>query len=156
MAQATLKTELEALTPVDNEPDAINTLVTAYGNFAGAAAAGAAAILPVNVTAGEAAMTAALTGMSAPDAGLASIPASIVAFWAAAVAPPWPPAVLGVPPLNAGLAAALAVTFPANVAGDLSLADAANAIATDMYAQAVIGGLMNIPPPPAGTPTPIL
>lgn len=153
MVQATLATELQNMVPADNEPDAITALVDAYGTFASAAAAGPAVILPVNVTAGKAAMSAALVGMSAPGAGIASIPASIIAFWAAAVVPPWPPAIAGVPPPNAGLAALLAATFPANMAGDLSLADATAAIAANMYAQAIIGGIMTLPP---SVPTPIL
>jgi hypothetical protein len=156
MSQATLATELQNLTPTDSEAAAITALTDAYGVFAGAAAAGAATILPANVNAGKAAMGSALVGMSAPGAGAAIISAAIIAFWAAAVVPPWPPAVGGTPPPNAGLAALLPTTFDTNTSTEADLATATNAIATDMHSQAIIGGIMLIPPPPAGTPTPIL
>jgi len=156
MAKATLATQLQNMTPTDQEATAITNLVNAYGTFATAAAAGAAVPTAGNITAGKTAMQAALVGMSASGAGAGKIAAGIIAFWAAAVVPPWSPAVSGTPPPNAGLAALLTTTFANNTAGALSLADCADAVATDMYNQAIVGGLMNIPPPPAGTPTPIL
>jgi hypothetical protein len=156
MLQATLASQLQNMTPTDQEATAITNLVNAYGTFASTAAAGAAVIPAANVNSGKAAMQAALTGMSQSGQAATKIGAAVQAFWVAAIVPPWPPAVSGVAPPNAGLAGLLATTFTNNTDGDLTLAQAANAVATDMYNQAIIGGLMNIPPPPAGTPTPIL
>lgn len=156
MAEATLAGELRALTPTTNEADAITALVDAYGTYAADAAAGAATVPSTNIEAGKAAMASVLVGMSIDNAGIAKIPASVIAFWAAAVVPPWPPAVSGVAPPNATLAGLLAKTFEDNRVESRSFEDATGAVAEDMHSQAIVGGLMNIPPPPTGTPTPIL
>lgn len=159
MVQATLATQLQNMTPTGTESVAITNLVDAYGTFASTAAAGAALIPAANVTAAKAAMTTALSGLSsAVAAGAAGnlIASSIQTFWVTAVVPPWPPAVAGVPPPNAGLAALLTTTFGSNTGSEATLVAATAAMAADMFAQATIGGTMNIPPPPAGTPTPIL
>ena len=153
MVQATLATELEAMVPTTVEADAAATLGAAYETFA-LDATSVVPILPAGPTAGKAAMIAALTGMSIPGAGIVLIPLSIVAFWIAAAPVGWPPPLIAVPPPNAGLAALLAATFPANMAADLSLADAAAVLAANMWSQAIIGG--TVAPPPLFVPVPIL
>jgi len=148
MVQNTLATELENLVPVDVEADAAAGLTDAYGVFASGAAAGAVAITPAGVELGKAQMLPALTGMSAPGAGLAAIPAGIIAFWvgvAGGLAASFPGAIAVVPPPNAALAAAFAAMMPANTAAELSLADAAAAMAGVMYANAIVGGLVTLP-----------
>jgi len=156
LLQSKLATQLLNLVPEATEAAAITNITDAYGIYAADAVAGAAAIPAANVTSGKSAMSAALVGMSAPGAGAAVLAAGVIAFWVAAVVPPWPPAIGGTPPLNAGLAALLATTFATNISTSASLAIATAAIAANMHAQAIIGGIMLIPPPPAGTPTPIL
>lgn len=157
MVQATLAAQLQNMTPTDQESVAIATLVAAYGTFASTASAGPSVITPAAITAGKAAMQPALTGMSSSGQAATIIAAAIQAFWVAAATPAgFPPAIAVVPPPNAGLAALLSATFTSNTSGDLSLAAAANTVATDMYNQAIIGGTALIPPPPAGTSYPIL
>ena len=82
MIEATLKTELENLAPTNNEAAAISTLTDTYGIYASDATA-ASPILPTGVELGKTAMAGALVGMSAPGAGIAKIPAAIIAFWGA-------------------------------------------------------------------------
>lgn len=150
------RTGLIFLTPTSVEADAALALANAYAVFATDAAAGAAVPTSANIAAGKAAMIGALAGMSAPSAGLTKIPAAVQAFWTAAVAPPWPPAIGATPPPNASLAALFAATAASNVSSMNDLPTSMRAIATDMFNEAIIGGIMLIPPPPAGTPTPIL
>lgn len=156
MVQATLATNLLSMVPEVTEAAAIANFRTAYEGYAAGAAAGAATIPAANVTAGGVALAAALVGMSAPGAGAASLTSGIIAFWVAAVVPPWPPAVGGTPQPHAGLLALLTSTFASNTSSSASLATATAAIAADMHAQAIVGGIMLIPPPAGGTPTPIL
>ena len=150
MSQSTLAAELEAAWAVsyDNESDAITALSDAYGVFASKAESNSVPIGPAGVDLGKAAMAAALVGMSSPGAGLVSIPAAVIAFWAAAAIPvSFSGATAVVPPLNVGLAALLTVTFAANAANEVSTEDAVDAIATDMYNEAIIGGTATFPGP---------
>lgn len=156
MVQNTLATELENLVPTDVEAEAAAALTDAYGVFASGAAAGAVPITPAGVNLGKAQMLPALTGMSAPGAGITLIPLAIIAFWvgvAGGLATSFPGALAIVPPPHAALPATFAAMMPANVAAELSLADAAAAIAGIMYADAIVGGIVTLPP---NTPTPIL
>jgi len=145
MSQSTLATQLRGMTKTSVESLAITHLVDAYATFAQDAMAGVIPIAPSGIQLGKTAMSAALVGMSAPGAGLVSIPASIVAFWvAAATVAAFPGTTVVTPPPNAGLATLLAATFPANVAGSLTLQQAAAALAANMYAQAIIGGTVTL------------
>lgn len=148
MSQSTLATELEKMTPSDNEADSIQALTDAYGVFATGAAAGVP-ISSAGVDLGKTAMSGALVGMSADGAGITKIPAAVAAFWVAAAVPvSFVGSIAVVPPPNAGLAALLAVTLPANMAASATLAQAAAALAANMYSQAIIGGLVTFPGAP--------
>jgi len=155
MVEATLASELEALVPADNEPAAINALVTAYGNYASAAIGNGIPLAPAGVESGKAAMTGALVGMSAPGAGLAKIPAACAAFWAAVCtgfAVSFPGTIAAVPPPHAALAGALPPIMVANKNGSKSLKDSASAMATPIHTDATTGGTVTLPgaPPVVG------
>lgn len=150
MSQSTLATELENMVPTDNEPDAITALTDAYGVFAADAESNSIPITPAGVNLGKAAMSAALVGMSVSGAGITAIPAACIAFWVAVaggLATSFPGATAITPPPHAGIAAKLAITFPANTAGGKSLADSVDAIATDMHSEAIVGGTCTFPGP---------
>lgn len=163
LVSSVLGTELANLTPTDTESVAIDTFAAAWeAYFDGATVAG----VPVTVGSYAAALTAlrgGLVGVSADGAGPAKIQAAITSFWASvatlaptmwAIAPPptgaTPPAGLG------GIAAALTTVFASNASGDLSLVDAANAVAAAIH-PTQLGGICVLPAPPTGLgPQPIL
>jgi hypothetical protein len=150
MTQATLSTQLQNMTPTGAEATAITNLVNAYGTYAAGAASNGVPIQAAGVNLGKAAMQAALVGMSGANQGITKIPASIVQFWiavAGGLATSFAGAIAIVPPPNAGLAALLAATFPANVSGNKTLVQACNAIAADMHVQAIIGGTVTFAGP---------
>jgi hypothetical protein len=156
MVKNTLATQLQNMSPAALEATAITNLVNAYGTYAAGAAAGAVPITPAGVNLGKAAMQAALVGMSASGAGVTKIPAAIVQFWVAVaggLAASFAGAIAIVPPPNAGLAALLDATFPANMTGNKTLVQATDAIATNMHAQAIVEGTVTLPGPVV---TPIL
>lgn len=153
MSQSTLASELENLEPSDSEQIAAQTLTDAYGVFATAATGIGIPITPAGVNLGKTAMLSTLSGMSAPGAGIVSIPAAIAAFWVAVaggLAASFPGAIAVVPPPHASLPAAFAALMPANAAASLSLKDSAAAMATIMYADAIIGGTVTLPGPVVG------
>ncbi|KKM82804.1 hypothetical protein LCGC14_1315790, partial [marine sediment metagenome] len=92
-----------------------------------------------------------------------AIQAGILAFWgvvAGAAASIWltvpPPLAATPPPGLVGIAVALVPVFLSNVTGELSLADAATAVAAVLH-PANLGGIAVILGPPAGPgPQPIL
>ena len=148
MLPATLSTELQNMTPSTTEASAITALTDAYGVFAADATA-STPILSAGVDLGKAAMAPALVGMSVPNAGAAKMVAGIVAFWVAVaggLTTSFTGATAIFPPPNAGLQAALDAIFPANTAGNLSLADAMTNVANAMHAQAIIGGTVTVGP----------
>jgi len=150
MSASALAAQLLNLVPAATEVAAIATLVDAYGTFSSDAAAGAAAITAAGVALGKAAMQAVLVGVSAPGAGSAVLTAAVQAFWAAVaggLATSFPSAVAVTPPPHAGLQALLDATFAANTAARANLVDAAQAVATDLYNQAIIGGTVTFPGP---------
>lgn len=150
MSAGTLASQLLGLTPAATEASAVATLVAAYGEFASDAEAGAAAITAAGVGLGKAAMQAALVGVDAPGAGSTVLTAAVQAFWAAVAGGPatsFAFAIAVTPPPHAGLQAALDATFAMNVATRASLADAAQAVATVLHNQAIIGGLASFPGP---------
>jgi hypothetical protein len=148
MLQPTLASELEGMTPTDSEATAIQNLVTAYGNYAQAATA-LSPLLPAGLQLGKTAMQAALTGMSSPGAALASVPAAIIAFWAAVaggLAASFAGATVIVPPPQATLISDFPSIMAANKSGSLSLAAAAAAVATSWHTNAIVGGTVTTPP----------
>ena len=108
-------------------------------------------------------MKGALVGMSATGAGPTSIQAGVTAFWgvvAVSAATIWltvpPPLSAIIPPGLGAIAAGLTATFLNNVTGELSLADAATAVAAVLH-PTQLGGIAVIVVPPAGPgPQPIL
>jgi len=158
MSQATLATELENMVPTDDVLVAAQRLSDAYAIFAADASSNGITIEQSFVGLGKIAMRSALSGMAVPGAAASVIQAAIATFWATAATPlsfvSVPPAGAVVPPPNAGLSALLLVTFPANVAGTLNLQDSSAIVASNMYANAIIGGTVVFPPSP--TPSPIL
>ena len=147
----TLASELENLVPTVIESVAAQRLADAYEVFALDAIGNGVPILPSGPAAGKSAMIPALTGMSAPGAAASIIGNAVVSFWAAAATPAaFPGSIAVVPPPNANLASLLPSIFNANTAGNLSLVDAVQVIASTMHAEAIIGGTVTLPGPVVG------
>lgn len=163
LVSSVLGAELANMAPVDNEPDAINNFAAAWETYFKDAAVLGVPTTPGSLSGAIGSMKGALVGMSATGAGAAKIAAGITAFWstvAGAAATIWvtapPPTGATPPPGLGGIAAALSAAFAANMAGDLALADAANAVAAAIH-PTQLGGIALVPPPPAGPgPSPIL
>jgi hypothetical protein len=162
LVQATLAAGLANMSPVDNEPEAIDNLVAAWGDyFAGAAVLGIPTT-PGSLEGALSAMRSALTGLSSGE-GSTIIQGAIVAFWgiiATSAATIWatvpPPTAATPPPGLGGIGAALAGAFSANVAAEASLVQAANTVAAALH-PTQLGGIAALPTPPAGPgPQPIL
>ena len=160
---ATLGSELANMTPTMDENVAINNFSAAFETYFNGAS-----VLGIPVTAGSlagatSALKAGLVGMSVLNAGPAKIQTAITSFWgvvATSAATIWatvpPPTGATPPPGLTGIAAALTTTFSANISGELSLEDSANAVATAIHSTQ-LGGIALIPPPPTGPgPSPIL
>lgn len=150
MSTAALAAQLLSLVPATTEAAAVATLTDAYGAFASDATASAVAVTPTGVTLGKNAMRAALVGVNSSGAGSAVLTAAIQAFWvavAAGLATSFPGAAAIVPPPHVGLQALLDATFATNTAGRANLADATQAVATDLHNQAIIGGSVTFPGP---------
>jgi len=146
----TLASGLESMTPTADEPSAIAAFANAWSTyFAGATASGAPAV-PGSFTPGIAAMRAAMVGFSAPNAGAPGIQAGITAFWGAiatlasviwVLAPAVVLAAVTPPPGLGAIAADLLTLFPQNLAANLSLHDAATAIAAKLHTDGGTGAL---------------
>lgn len=184
LTAATLADGLKALTPTDNEGDAIAAFSAAWAAyFYESAVLGISPLPPdpgdpeaeppVPPTPGAldnaiAALEGALVGMSADGAGAAKLQAGVVAFWgvvatAAAtiwtMVPPVPPPTAATPPAGiTGIAAALVPVFASNTSGSVDLDTSATNIANVIH-PLNLGGIAVIPPPPPPTnpgPQPIL
>jgi hypothetical protein len=150
MSADVLATQLLSLVPVETEAQAIVALTDAYGVFAADAVAGVAPITVAGVVLGQAAMRAALVGMSAPGAAPAVLVAATQAFWGAVaggLAVSFLGAIAIVPPPHVGLQALLTLTFSTNTTTSASQVVATNAVAGDFYNQAIIGGSVTFPGP---------
>ena len=155
LSAATLGTELQAMAPAPDEATGIDNFAAAFENYFSGATCGGASVTGGTLAPCTVALKAAMVGVSAT--GPASIAAGIVAFWsivATTAAVIWvlvPPLVAATPPPGlGGLAAAIAATGTANIAGELSLIDAANAMGTAIH-PFNLGGLGTIVTPPGGT-----
>lgn len=149
MSQTTLANAFVNLVPAATELAAVNAFATAYATFAGEATAGAVNITPAGVALGRAAMASALVGLSMPNAGIAIIQNAVVAFWSAValgLATSFPAAIVVTPPPHAGLLVALTTVFSNNIASSANQTTACNALASALYAQAIIGGTVTFPP----------
>lgn len=140
-----------ALTPTLVEADARSALAAAYAAYvATAESVGLGTILAGGVSVGQAAMEAALAGMSADGAGAGVIAAAIQAFWAPLVATPtlaFPTATALNPPGDDVDEDALQDVFDSNTAGELSLVDAANALGSMLHTGHQANGTVSYPGP---------
>lgn len=146
--EATLASEIEALTPTTNAAGAVQTLADAYGVYMADAEANGVPI--ENVATGVAAMASAMSFPvpSTPAEAGTQLANGVSAFWAAMVAAPatfFPGATaITTPPALADLAPNLATVFAANVGRSLEGCAAALADAMDT---ASTGGTATFPGP---------
>ncbi len=143
------------MAPAPDEATGINNFATAFENYFAQATCNAVAVTPGSLAACTAALKAAMVGVA--SAGAAKIAAGISAFWGvvATNAPTiWvtvPVLISATPPtLLSGLQAAIDAAGAANIAGNKSLVDSADAMATAIHGKQS-GGLGNIVIPPGGT-----
>ena len=144
----TLASGLESMTPTGEEQPAIAAFANAWSTyFAGASASGVPAV-PGSFAPGIAAMQTAMVGFSAPFAGAPGIQAGITAFWGAiaplasviwVLAPAVVLAAVTPPPGLGVIAADLMTLFPLNLNANLSLHDAATAIAAKLHTDGGMG-----------------
>lgn len=163
LIQTTLGSQLANMAAVDNEIDAINNFATAFENyFYGASVAGVPATAGTLATA-ITALKAAMTGLSTSGNAATAIQSGIQAFWTTILplgATIWivVPAIILVtqPPGLGGISSAVQSAFTSNTSGKLDLTNSANAVAAAIH-PTQLGGIATLgPPPPGGTPTPIL
>ena len=143
----TLASGLESMTPTGEEQPAIAAFANAWSTyFAGASASGVPAV-PGSFEPGIAAMQTAMVGFSAPFAGAPGIQAGITAFWGAIatlasaiwVVPAVVLAAVTPPPGLGVIATDLLALFPLNLNANLSLHDAATAIAAKLHTDGGMG-----------------
>lgn len=165
LSSDTLSTELRDLVPTDSEATAISRLVASYAiYFEGATVAGASLVVD-STAAGEAAMGAAMVGISAANQGATKLAAGVSAFWTAQLALPtsmWVTApIVLVPPITppgglATLSAALTAVFASNTSSGLSLEDACDAIAAVIHSASTGATVLGSVPPATPAAIPIL
>jgi len=142
------------------EAEGIARFAAAFENYFAESVVGLAPVVQSALAPATAAMEAAMAGVVAVDGG-AGMYAGIAAFWGAlpAIAPVvWP---LVVPPLTTTvtpppglttLQANITAVGVANIAGGLSLIDAADAMATAIHAGTTGGTATNTATPPVAVP----
>jgi hypothetical protein len=146
------------MVPAATEAEGIDNFATAFENyFAGSTVSGVTAAQSQLGPATDA-LKLAMSGLANVD-GAAAMAAGVSAFWStlsglAAVVWVVVPVLASTtpPPGLAGLQAALAVTGAANIAGGLSLVDAADAMATTIHASNTGGFAVNTAPTPVSIP----
>ena len=156
-----LATELVAMVPVITEVEGIDNFATAFENYFYDSVVTAIPVNSLSLVNSTNALKGAMTGASVDAA--AAIQAGIIAFWAQVVidfALIWttaPVLVLVVPPTGlSGIATALLSVFTSNKDLVLELEAAVAQIAAVLH-PTQLGGIATLgPPPPAGTPVPIL
>jgi len=147
----TLRDQLLALAPIDNESAAITTLTNAYGVYAQAAVAGGVPLTPAGVALGKAAFGPLLTGMSVNNAGLSKIPAALRAFWVGVAATPaisFVGAIAVTPPPHGGFESIFTALMSINTINQSDLANSALAVANVFHAGAIVGGTVTLPGAP--------
>lgn len=159
MLSTSLASELENMTPTDQESEAIDRFASAWETYFYDSVVGAIPANPGTLAAATNAMKAAMVGLGTQDNGAAAIQAGITAFWgivatsAAAIWTTAPPCTGATPPPNlATISSSLASVFSSNTSAELGLSDACNAIAASLHSSN-LGGICVIPVP--GAPTPI-
>lgn len=148
MAQAILKSELVALGLYGVEAQAVAAWSGAWSAYFADAETNGIPIVPAALPAAEAAMAAALVGMSVDGAD--KIQAGIQAWWNTMVAAPasfWVGCILIAPPPGLpGISAALQAAFDANISGQVTKDAAYDAIAGVLH-PANLGGAATFPGP---------
>lgn len=142
----TLASNLESMTPVGTEAKGNANFADAFTDYFYGAEVKAVPVVDGTLAGANSAMKAAMVGINS-GGGWGSLVAGISAFWSflsANAVIVWvvvpPIASITPPPGISTLAAALAVTGQANIAGQKSLSDSVAAIAADIHA-ATLGGL---------------
>lgn len=161
LVQNTLATELQNLVPVGTEAEGINNFAAAFETYFSGAVVSGIPVNPGSLAGATTALKAAMTGANS-NAALA-IQNGITAFWGVVVtafATIWttvPALILVTQPPNLGtLEASLNTTFASNISSGLEIGPATAAIAGVIH-PTQLGGIATLgPPPPAGTPVPIL
>jgi len=156
-----LASELEAMVPVDTEAEGIDNFATAFENYFYDAVVTAIPVNPLSLTNSTNALKGSMTGANVDAA--AAIQEGIIAFWeqvAVDFALIWTtaPVLIAVDPPTGlgGIAAALNPVFTSNKDLELDLAASVAQIAAALH-PTQLGGIATLgPPPPAGTPAPIL
>jgi len=156
-----LATELEAMAPVATEVEGIDNFATAFENYFADSVVTAIPANPNSLTNSTSALKAAMPGANVDAA--AAIQAGIIAFWGQVAVDfvlIWttaPVLIAVVPPTGlGGIAAALNPVFVSNKDAALGLPAAAAQIAVALH-PIQLGGIATLgPPPPSGTPVPIL
>lgn len=157
LVKATLATELEAMVPTAFELEARERIAAAWTTYFYDASVAGTPCAPDSLVAAEAAMVAALAGMSVAGQGASKIQAAVDAFWAVVVSSgpsiwsttiaPYTP-----PPTTVGIMVALQVEFASNIAAKNSLEDAVVGIAKVLHDNGGLGGIATIPgSPPVAT-----
>ncbi len=156
-----LATELEGMVAVATEVEGIDNFATAFENYFADSVVTAIPVNPNSLTSSTSALKAAMPGANVDAA--AAIQAGIVAFWGQVVidfALIWttaPVLIAVVPPTGlGGITAALNPVFVSNKDAALELPAAVAQIAAVLH-PIQLGGIATLgPPPPGGTPVPIL
>lgn len=154
MLPTKLASEMENMKPTEVEAEAARALAEAFAAyFYDATATGPA--VPGSLEGAKAAMLGALTGMSQPGAGPASIQAGIAAFWgvvAGSAASIWSGTLSATPPPTLGaIAAAVTAVAQANTSGKLEKPQAMKTIAAAIHSNN-LGGMAVLPSPSPPVP----
>ena len=135
LSAGTLSVQLQTMTPTADESSAIEAFTNAWAMYFAAADAGG---VPYDAGPTPAsAMAAAMIGLSTAGQAAAKIQAGVVAWWGALSASPGTyfedATSITAPASLANIASALSGVFAANLAGNLSLADASTAVANALH-----------------------
>jgi hypothetical protein len=162
LVAATLATQLENMTPVSTEAEAITNFANAWLEYFKTAATVGVPCTEGSLNSALATMKSTLVGWNAPNSAAQKIGAAITAFWGVVVgaAPTiWPaPMIISAtpPPGLGGIASALEAVFAANLSARLELRPAVTAVANAIH-PLQLGAIAIFPPPPTGIgPQPIL
>jgi len=160
LVKATLATELESMVPTASELEARQRFASAWTAYFYDASVAGTPCSPDSLIAAEAAMVAALAGMSSSGKGANKIQGAVDAFWvvvvnngtsiwAGTIAPYTAPSTIS------GIGVALRSVFDANIAARKSLEDAVVSVAQVLHDSGGLGGIATMPGSPP-TPTAIL
>ncbi len=149
MSSATLTTQLTALPLTTDEPTAISAWAAAFDVYMKEAEANAIQINAAGLVNSVSDMEAAMVGLSGADLGAVKLRDGMIAYWLAIIpASAWATCTaIGAPATLGGMVAGLRAVFASNLAGELSQADAAAAVAVYLHSVNVPGGTATFPGP---------